>query len=393
MPARQKLTLFLVAFLAIFLFFPRAVFASTNLLQNPGFEELLFDWETSSGLDMGSNFTISSYVKNSGEYSALIRHNKTGSYGAQQIIRNIIGGSKYLGKGYVFFNNENAKNARIRIAWYSSEDGSGPQMKTVDSNIINTPLPSWQELDTGVIEAPTTAKSAKFRILLASIESGVESLVHFDDLSFEIAQVATPTQTPPSTPVPTSTIATYKINEVKDEGGNALSSVKVYVDDVYVHHYAPETLTFCDGCQCDTYVGCGFGEHTIKLEKSGFVNWSETKTINAGDSYEVNPVMNPIDSDSSPTSSPAPSPSLTPSPKPVKITGATLLGKILGEEGTSPAGFYPWEATEESKSQEATRAPKAKFISKLFLGLGLVFLFVSGVYLWYNLTKGRIIQG
>lgn len=95
---------------------------------------------------------------------------------------------------------------------------------------------------------------------------------------------------------------------------------------------------------------------------------------------------------SSPTSSPTPSPSLTPSPKAVKVTGATLLGKILGEE-SSPAGFFPWEATEEAKSQEATVSPRAKFISKLFLGLGLIFLVFSGVYLWYNLTKEKIIQG
>jgi len=108
------------------------------------------------------------------------------------------------------------------------------------------------------------------------------------------------------------------------------------------------------------------------------------------------PVSSPSPSPSPTSSSPQPEASFleeTPSPKPVKITGATLLGKILGEEGTSLAGFFPWEATEESKSQEATRAPKAKFISKLFLGLGLVFLAVAGIYLWYNLTKGRIIQG
>lgn len=87
----------------------------------------------------------------------------------------------------------------------------------------------------------------------------------------------------------------------------------------------------------------------------------------------------------------SPSPNISPSPKPVKITGATLLGKILGEGGTSTAGFFPWEATEEAESQEATENSRAKFIPKLFLSLGLVFLVVSGVYLWYNLTKGRII--
>ncbi|MBU3957292.1 lamin tail domain-containing protein [Patescibacteria group bacterium] len=86
---------------------------------------------------------------------------------------------------------------------------------------------------------------------------------------------------------------------------------------------------------------------------------------------------------SSPTSSSAPSPSPTPSPKPIEVTGATLLGKILGEE-VSPAGFYPWEATEEGKSQEATESSRTKFISKLFLGLGLVFLVSSGVWIWYT---------
>jgi len=119
-------------------------------------------------------------------------------------------------------------------------------------------------------------------------------------------------------------------------------------------------------------------------------SWSNTTTtiiINISPSPSPSPSL-----ESSPSPAPTPSvqpeesfsPDETPSPKPVKITGATLLGKILGEEETSPAGFFPWEATEEAKSQEATRTSRVKFISKLFLGLGLVFLFVSGVYLWYN---------
>ncbi len=95
---------------------------------------------------------------------------------------------------------------------------------------------------------------------------------------------------------------------------------------------------------------------------------------------------------SSPTSSsPQPSGTLfsteTPSPKPVKITGATLLGKILGEEESTPAGFYPWEATKEAESQEATETSKTKLISKLFLGFGFIFLLISGIYLWYNQRK------
>ncbi|MCJ7792793.1 MAG: hypothetical protein MUP45_02350 [Candidatus Marinimicrobia bacterium] len=363
------------------MFFPKAVFASTNLLQNPGFEELFSNWEASSGLEKVSNFTISSYVKKSGENSALIKHGKTGSYGAQQIIRDIVGGSKYLGRGYVFFNNEDAKNARMRIAWYSSEDGSGSQIKTIDSNIVDTLLPSWQELDTGAIEAPTTAKSAEFRILLASNESGVESLVYFDDLSFELVQNSTPT--PPNTSDPTLMVAIYKINDVKDEDGNTLSSVEVYVDEIYLHHYAPETLTFCDGCQCDSYVDCGFGEHTIRLEKSGYENWMEIKTINIGDSYEVNPVMSSVDSNSSPATSSQSSSTFTPSLKPIKVIGAILSGEILGEESTA-AGFYPWEATEEGEGQEATENAKIQSLPKIIFVLGLIFLLSAAAHFCYN---------
>ena len=85
--------------------------------------------------------------------------------------------------------------------------------------------------------------------------------------------------------------ATYKINNVKDSEGNNLSSVKVYVDDVYVHHYAPETLIFCSGCSCDGYVSCDFGTHKIHLERTGYETWSETKSIKSADYFEVNPVM------------------------------------------------------------------------------------------------------
>lgn len=38
--------------------------------------------------------------------------------------------------------------------------------------------------------------------------------------------------------------AFYKINEVKNKNGETISNVKIYVDGVYIHHYAPEVLTF-----------------------------------------------------------------------------------------------------------------------------------------------------
>jgi len=103
--------------------------------------------------------------------------------------------------------------------------------------------------------------------------------------------VATPT--PMLTPTPVSTKAFYQINEVKNEEGDILSSVKIYIDDKYTHHYAPEILEFCEGCYCDDNkeVECGLGDHTIRLEKNGYQDWKEAKTINAGSSYRVDPIM------------------------------------------------------------------------------------------------------
>ena len=202
--------------------------------------------------------------------------------------------------------------------------------------------------------------------------------------------ISTPTSKPP-TPTPKPT-ATYKINEVKDEDGEILSSVKVYVDNVYIHHYTPEVLTFCDNCRCDSYINCNFGQHTIKLEKTGYQEWEETKTISSGDFYEVNPVMVFSQSNPSPTPTPTtklttPTPTLkitvTPTPKStLKI--ATDSGEILGEETASFSSFYPYEATDEMKENETTPAAKSKLLPKIFLLGGLLLLFTAASWLWYT---------
>ncbi len=124
-----------------------------------------------------------------------------------------------------------------------------------------------------------------------------------------------PTPTSALTPAPAK--ATYQLNEVKNEKGKALSSVKIYVDDQYIHHYAPEVLEFCNSCYCDDdkKVACGFGEHVIRLEKNGYQDWEETKEIKAGDTYLVNPVMAFL-------------PSPTPTPKAVPVSSLSPTGRI-----------------------------------------------------------------
>jgi len=215
-----------------------------------------------------------------------------------------------------------------------------------------------------------------------------------------LVPTSTPNPTPTLTPAPTvkpptptsSPNATYKINEVKDEDGEVLNSVKVYVDEVYIHHYAPEVLTFCEGCQCDGYVACGFGQHTIKLEKTGYEDWSKEITINSNASDEVSPVM--VFLESSPTSTPTstqkiltptPSQKISPTPTPKKSNQtATASGEVLGEEMATFSAFYPYEATGESEKNEATPSARNKTLPKIFLVGGLLLLFASACWLWYT---------
>ena len=164
-----------------------------------------------------------------------------------------------------------------------------------------------------------------------------------------------------ASPSPESSLTSeYKINEVKDENGNTLSSTKVYVDGKYTHHYAPETLEFCEGCYCDSNqeVSCGFGEHTIKLEKTGHESWSETKTFSSGNSFEVNPILKTIEEEDGGEGTTSPSPTS-------QVLGATsttgqLPAKIYTKEQADSDSMLLQEATFTGEILGATESGEEK---------------------------------
>ncbi|MBL7159426.1 lamin tail domain-containing protein, partial [Candidatus Microgenomates bacterium] len=333
MPAYRKFLFFLFITVVIFLFFPQLIFAQiviNEVLPNPIGSDKENEWIELYNLG-SSEVTIIGYVledKNAKRFTI-----STDNTGGNETIDNWLviypkgnGGFALTNSGseIKLFENSESTFSINTFSYSDSEEGK-----------------SWMRIPDGTGEIHSE---------MADSSPG------------EANSISTPTPTPtltptPSlipTPVPTNTLAptntpspskaTYKINEVKDEEGDELTNAKVYVDGVYVHHYAPETLTFCDNCKCDTYVDCGFGEHAIKLEKSDYQDWTETKTISAGDSHEANPVMNKSSSTSSPTSTPTKTPTptkkLTSNPTPTKPVSqlskksATLSGEILGEKAT-----------------------------------------------------------
>jgi len=205
-----------------------------------------------------------------------------------------------------------------------------------------------------------------------------------------------PSPSPSPSPDPTPSNSTYRINDVKDEDETVISSVLVYVDNVYVHHYAPETLTFCDGCSCDGYVACGFGQHTIKLEKSGFNDWSQNITINAGDNQEVNPTMTSSNDDSSPSPEPSPSPSPTPksiatvtktSPKPPSnnaragtANSEDMLTNPRSEDVLGESDDTPEDKSIIDKATLSLKEMNPYIIAIIFIILGLGLTIGTGIY-------------
>jgi len=126
---------------------------------------------------------------------------------------------------------------------------------------------------------------------------------------------STPTETLTQTPTPTPAKSIYKINKSKDQNNQLISSVKIYVDNLYTHHEDDEIMEFCDGCFCDDAktIQCGYGEHTIKLTKTEYSDWSELRNFIQGASYEITPILTKISSEPTTTGTSTPTPTPTPS--------------------------------------------------------------------------------
>lgn len=194
----------LIAVLFYLFYSPSSCFA-VELLSD-GFESGIGYWSSSGG---GTTATVSAELARTGTYSLRVQHDKTSSYGFQKTISNTEGGMFYQASGYGKTTDAHVASYFIRVAWYASTDGSGSQLSSPnDSNSSTTINGDWVLLTTDVIQAPSTANSAKVRLVLTSAISGQTAYVYFDDIIFaeSIAPTSTPTPTPTATPIPTNTL-------------------------------------------------------------------------------------------------------------------------------------------------------------------------------------------
>ena len=97
----------------------------------------------------------------------------------------------------------NASSARIRVAWYASDDASGSQLSTTDSGELGGVSDAFASVTTGAIRAPEDARSAQLRVMLRPAGE-TPAVLLADDLSFaRTAPPPAPADTPAVAPSPT----------------------------------------------------------------------------------------------------------------------------------------------------------------------------------------------
>lgn len=247
--------------------------------------------------------------------------------------------------------------------------------KTAYYEIITDDNGNW-EGDLVVKTEEGNGNQLKIRRYTAGGSSLDSNTVNLEIITLKTPEVSPALVSPDPSPSPAKAVC--QINNVKDKEGNTLSSVKIYLDGEYLHHYAPENLYFCQDCQDG-----GFGSHMIGLEKNGWQNWEEEFDFQAGSSIQINAVLE------TESSSPSPSPTSEPKQSIQPSASAEVFAGIEAQEATesfwfdfaSPLPVSP-SAQVLGKSQEKKNNPAV-----LAGGVSLLGLLLTGFGFGQSIVK------
>jgi len=143
-----------------------------------------------------------------GGWSGKVTTTQSSNYGIEALA---LSSAQELGtyrvEGYLFVPEAEAagfRDARLRVAWYQSQDGSGAQIEASDSDVADPELPDvWQSLSAD-LTAPPRAHSAKIRCLVRKASGTSSTTVYFDDIRImEVDFSPSPTPAPTESPEPT----------------------------------------------------------------------------------------------------------------------------------------------------------------------------------------------
>jgi hypothetical protein len=154
-------------------------------LVNTSFEQLRDDGSPLGWRKQGGNIGASAVVTDGVRSLALSSQTGSTKWAYQTV--GVTGGAYYRAAVDVDAG-QGAEAAFLRLAWYASDDGSGPALSSVDStDSVATSDGEFRRLTTDVVYAPLEAATVKFRLMLRPL-SNEPAVAFFDFASFSMAQ-------------------------------------------------------------------------------------------------------------------------------------------------------------------------------------------------------------
>ena len=170
-----------------------------SALKNGGFEEGTSEGLPSSWQKYGGELVRTGAVHFEGQFAAAFTSKTNSTKWAYQTVT-VQGETAYVLSAYVLKDDPAVAAAYLRLSWYTSPDGSGQAIDSVDSTERLTDDSSeFRLLTTSAVVAPAEAASAKARLMLdpASETAGI---VYFDAVTFEETAPPETTASPTGTP-------------------------------------------------------------------------------------------------------------------------------------------------------------------------------------------------
>jgi hypothetical protein len=151
-------------------------------LINGGFENVREDGTPYGWRKVGGEMSASKAFHAEGERSAALVSRTASTKWIYQPVK-VEGGGFYRLRAAALKNHPGVREALLRVSWYESADGSGRQIGTADSPAAAEDSPGFAPLDTGPVQAPLEARSAKVRLLIRPA-SAAPAVVYFDAVRF-----------------------------------------------------------------------------------------------------------------------------------------------------------------------------------------------------------------
>ena len=176
-------------------------------LTNGGFEDLDGDGMPYGWRKAGGQVSVVSEPRLEGSRALRFASATTSTKWVYQTV-SVEPGAYYQASAYGLKNDPSVKDLFLRLSWYATDNGDGSAIGSADSlDPLTADAQAFRSLTTGPVQAPSSARSVKVRLMLRPV-SDTPAAAHFDDV--RLNRVAPPAVT---APVPGRDAATVSVRK------------------------------------------------------------------------------------------------------------------------------------------------------------------------------------